>query len=50
MVADKMMSDSKSGPQSFKMLEEPRWYPDGVPLVYLSMHNTKQFVMPSACQ
>lgn len=29
-VADKSMSDSK-------------WYPDGVPLAYLSMHNTKQF-------
>eukprot|EP00434_Breviolum_minutum_P005690 symbB.v1.2.005013.t1/scaffold288.1/size478366/43 len=29
-VADKNMADSK-------------WYPDGVPLVYISMHNTKQF-------
>ncbi|CAJ1357614.1 unnamed protein product, partial [Effrenium voratum] len=29
-VAEKPMSDSK-------------WYPDGVPTVYLSMHNTKQF-------
>lgn len=29
-VADKSLSDSK-------------WYPDGVPLAYISMHNTKQF-------
>ena len=25
-----------------------RWYPDGVPVVYLSMHNTKQFASNSS--
>eukprot|EP00439_Symbiodinium_sp_Y106_P059830 s52_g8.t1 len=26
-----------------KPMQDSKWYPDGVPVVYLSMHNTKQF-------
>ena len=55
----KPMQDSKRVPELFREMASAerwppacnsngRWYPDGVPVVYLSMHNTKQFASNSS--